>query len=50
MSKDEILAIMDPKNFVGRAPVQVVEFVDETIKPAIEEFKDSMGIKIDLNV
>ena len=50
MSKDEILAIMDPKNFVGRAPIQVVEFVDETIKPAIEEFKDSMGIKIDLNV
>ena len=29
MSKEEILSIMDPKNFVGRAPEQVVEFINE---------------------
>ena len=40
MSKEEILSIMDPKNFVGRAPEQVVEFVNETLEPAIYEFKD----------
>jgi adenylosuccinate lyase len=41
---------MDPKNFVGRAPKQVIEFVDDVINPIISEYKDSIGIKIDLNV
>ena len=50
MSKEEILSIMDPKNFVGRAPIQVVEFVEEIVNPAINEYKDSIGMKIDLNV
>ena len=40
MSKEEILSIMDPKNFVGRAPEQVVEFVNETLEPAIKEYKE----------
>ncbi len=50
MSKEEILSIMDPNNFVGRAPEQVVEFIDETLNPAIEEFKTSIGIHVDLHV
>jgi oligoribonuclease NrnB/cAMP/cGMP phosphodiesterase (DHH superfamily) len=45
MSKEEILSIMDPKNFVGRAPEQVVEFINETLDPAINEYKDgSLGV------
>ncbi|MPN28253.1 hypothetical protein SDC9_175694 [bioreactor metagenome] len=50
MSKEEILSIMHPKNFVGRAPEQVVEFVEETLEPAISEFKENIGLKIDLHV
>ena len=50
MGKEEILSIMDPKNFVGRAPEQVVEFVNELLDPAIEPFKDSIGIDVDLHV
>ncbi|SHK43663.1 adenylosuccinate lyase [Tepidibacter formicigenes] len=50
MSKEEIISIMDPSNFVGRAPVQVVEFIDEHINPVIEKFKNNLGIKVDLNV
>ena len=51
MSKEEILSIMDPKNFVGRAPEQVVEFVNETLEPAIKEYKELIGnIKVDLHV
>ena len=30
---------MDPKNFVGRAPEQVVEFVNETLEPAIKRIQ-----------
>ena len=50
MSKEEMLSIMDPKNFVGRAPEQVVEFVNETLEPAIEPYKEDIGLKIDLHV
>jgi adenylosuccinate lyase len=50
MSKEEMLSIMDPKNFVGRAPEQVVEFVNETLEPAIKDFKESIGLKVDLHV
>ncbi|MGX4599254.1 adenylosuccinate lyase [Faecalimicrobium sp. JNUCC 81] len=50
MSKEEMLSIMDPKNFVGRAPEQVVEFVNETLEPAIESYKEDIGLKIDLHV
>ena len=50
MSREEILDIMDPKNFIGSAPEQVVEFVEEIVNPAINEYKEQIGIKIDLNV
>ncbi|HSQ87927.1 adenylosuccinate lyase [Romboutsia sp.] len=50
MSKEEMLSIMDPKNFVGRAPEQVVEFINETLEPAIKDFKESIGLKVDLHV
>ena len=51
MTKEEILSIMDPKNFVGRAPEQVVEFINETLDPAINEYKDVIGnLKVDLHV
>ena len=51
MSKEEILSIMDPKNFVGRATEQVVELVNETLEPAIKEYKELIGnIKVDLHV
>ena len=50
MSKEEIDSIMDPINFVGRAPEQVVEFISENVDPYIELFKSEIGMKIDLNV
>lgn len=50
MSKEEIESIMDPINFVGRAPEQVIEFIKEHVDPSIELFKNEIDIKIDLNV
>jgi adenylosuccinate lyase len=50
MSKEEIESIMDPTNFVGRAPEQVIEFIKEHVDPSIELFKSEINIKIDLNV
>ena len=50
LDKEEILSILDPMNFVGRAPQQVVEFVEEYLQPAIEPFKDCIGLEVDLKV
>ena len=37
---DELNAIMEPKNFVGRAPQQTEEYVNGYVKPVIEENKE----------
>lgn len=51
MSKEEILSIMDPKNFTGRASEQVDDFVKEVVDPALEDYKDQLGkVDVDLRV
>jgi adenylosuccinate lyase len=50
LSKEEILAIIDPTKFVGRAPSQVVEFIAEYVTPIIEDNKDAVDIKSEINV
>ena len=41
---------MDPKKYVGRAPQQVEEFLDEVDPPVLEENKDLLGVKAEINV
>jgi len=50
MSKEEIDETINPKNYIGRAPQQVEEFYNETIKPIIEENKELLGVNVELNV
>ena len=50
LDKEEILSILDPMNFVGRAPEQVVEFVQEYLEPAISPYEDCIGLDVDLRV
>ncbi len=50
MSKDEILSIMDPINFTGRASEQVIEFIELEVNPIIDTFKDKLGLTINLEV
>jgi len=50
LSKEEILAIIDPTKFVGRAPSQVVEFIAEYVTPIIEANKDAIDITSEINV
>ena len=49
-SKEEILAILKPANFVGRAPQQTADFLNEVIKPILEKEKDLLGIDVEINV
>lgn len=50
MNMEELQSIMSPKNFVGRAPSQTVEFFKEHIDPILETEKDSLGLHADINV
>jgi len=50
MSKEEIDETINPRNYIGRAPEQVEEFYNETIKPILEENKELLGVKVELNV
>ena len=50
LTKEEILDIIDPLKFIGRAPSQVVEFIDEYVTSIINENKDALEIKSEINV
>lgn len=50
MSKDEILNIIDPTKFIGRAPNQVVDFISSYVNPALEANKDLVGAESEINV
>lgn len=49
-TKEEILSIMDAKNFIGRSSEQVEEFVDEYVRPVIEENAHLLNVDVKLNV
>ncbi|WP_139904587.1 adenylosuccinate lyase [Clostridium thermarum] len=50
MSKEEILSIVNPKKFVGRAPGQVVQFIEEVVEPILNENAEYLGAKAEINV
>ncbi|MBL4930903.1 adenylosuccinate lyase [Clostridium paridis] len=50
LSKEQIIDIIDPMKFIGRAPSQVVEFIDEYIDPILNDNADMLGAKAEINV
>lgn len=50
MAKEEILDLIDPKNFIGRAPEQVEEFINDYIDPILDKYKDDLNITVELRV
>lgn len=44
VTKESLTKALDPKDYVGRAPEQVAEFLDSVIKPILEENKDELGV------
>ena len=50
MTKEDILKIMEPKNFVGRSIQQTEEFFAEYIDPILEKEKDALGLHAQINV
>lgn len=50
LSKEEILEIIDPVKFIGRAPGQVTEFINDYVNPILENNIDALDIKGEVNV
>ena len=48
--KDKLADILNPKNFIGRAPKQVTEYNAEVAKPLLRKFKKLLGVKIEFKV
>lgn len=42
--------LLDPRTFVGRAPEQVVEFLEEDVYPVLESYKGLLGGNVELNI
>lgn len=47
---DKIDEILEPKNFIGRAPSQTVEFIESEINPILEKHAEWLGEKGDVRV
>ena len=50
LTKEEILAEMDPKAYVGRAPQQVEDFIANDVMPRIEKYLGEDNIKVEINL
>ena len=50
LTLEELQKTMDPKKYVGRAPEQVEEFLDEVIAPILKENKEILGMKAEILV
>jgi adenylosuccinate lyase len=50
LSLEELKRSMDPSRYVGRAPQQTEDFINEDVLPVLEEYKDELGIKAEIKV
>lgn len=50
LSLDELKQTMDPAKYVGRAPIQVEVYLRDVIRPLLEQNKDVLGMKAEINV
>ena len=50
MDKSKITEVMDPKNFIGFAPIQTEEFIKNEVQPILMQYSELIGLKADLKV
>ena len=50
MDKSKIAEVLDPKNFIGFAPVQTEEFIRNEAQPILDKYSDLIGLEADLKV
>lgn len=50
LNLEDLQKAMEPARYTGRAKEQVEEFLAEVIRPILEENKESLGVKAEINV
>ena len=50
LSLEDLKKAMEPSRYVGRAPRQVEEFLEEVIRPVLEANKEALGMTAEINV
>ncbi|MDR0883299.1 MAG: adenylosuccinate lyase [Oscillospiraceae bacterium] len=50
VSLDELSALMQPKNFIGRAPEQTAEFIAAEVQPILDAHKAELGLQGEVRV
>ena len=50
MTLEELQKTMDPAKYTGRSAVQVEAFLKNVVNPVLEENKDLLGVKAEINV
>ncbi len=50
ITKEEIMKVLKPENYIGRCPEQVDAFLSECIMPVLNKHKDILGEKTELSV
>ena len=50
MDKSKLMEILDPKNFIGFAPIQTEEFVKNEAQPILDKYADLLGLEAELKV
>ncbi|NEZ46111.1 adenylosuccinate lyase [Clostridium niameyense] len=50
LTKEEIVSSIDSNKFIGRAPGQVIDFIEEVVNPILKLNKDILGEKAEINV
>lgn len=48
--KDDLDGVLDAKNYIGRANSQVVEYINNEVKPILDVNKNILGLKGEINV
>ncbi len=50
LDKSKLKEVLDPKNFIGFAPIQTEEFIANEVQPIIDANKELIGLEADLKV
>jgi adenylosuccinate lyase len=50
LDKSKLKEVLDPKNFIGFAPIQTEEFINNEVQPILDANKDLIGLEADLKV
>jgi adenylosuccinate lyase len=50
LDKSKLKEVLDPKNFIGFAPIQTEEFISNEVQPILDKNKDLIGLEADLKV